>query len=145
MNRELKLTVRKNNWSEAKFQKELPSCRALHAEYVFQERLYIYGGTDFDSLDAKTDEVWFIDPLVEDIEWRKIKIVDEQFSLPDGIKGHSLGMRVFQGNSNKILLVVGGQRSFIKAEQEYIDKVMDKKFGAQSQDTFETPYFIYGI
>ena len=50
-------------WTEMKFDEAIPDCRTMHAQMVYKERLYIYGGTDLKLKDAETDTIWHIDPL----------------------------------------------------------------------------------
>lgn len=78
-----------------KFDKELPTCRTWHAELINNERLFIYGGTDLKKNDVSASELWFVDPLpLVSPEWKMINIKDDAFTVPDGIKGHQLAIRV---------------------------------------------------
>ena len=45
----------RKTWIEMKFDKETPSCRTMHAQITYQERLFIYGGTDLKDTDANTE------------------------------------------------------------------------------------------
>ena len=57
--------------------------------------MFIYGGTDINNKDSAVNEMWYLDPLltVKPV-WNRIDIIDSNFILPDGIKGHKLAIRV---------------------------------------------------
>lgn len=110
-----------------KFKDELPQCRTYHAQTTYNERLYIYGGTDIMQKDAPSNELWYLDPLKQEApKWNKIEVRDIlNHVLPDGIKGHQLVIRVI--GTKKILMVIGGQRTFVNAERRFIDKMANNK------------------
>ena len=70
--------LNQRSWMEYKFESETPSCRTLHAEVTYSEKLLIYGGTDMKMGDAAVNEVWMIHPLLlEKPKWHCFSIRDE--------------------------------------------------------------------
>ena len=104
--------LKKRTWIEIKFQEETPSCRTFHAQASYNERLIIYGGTDINKDDAQPNELWMIEPLLnQKPRWYKIHIDDEALlRLPDGIKRHQMVVRKVADRVH--LLIIGGSRSF---------------------------------
>ena len=83
----------------------------MHAALTISDKLFVYGGTDFNSVDADVSELWYINPLVQlQPSWHKIEIKDPCFCLPDGIKGHQMmGSHLKIDNANrKVVYVIGG-------------------------------------
>jgi hypothetical protein len=109
----------RKRWTEMKFQDETPSCRTLHAQITYNERLIIYGGTDMKHQDASTKQLWILEPLLNaKPHWVQIQIEDKEFILPDGLKRHKLAIRK---NANQVhIIVIGGQnRTFTKSSNAH--------------------------
>lgn len=134
-----------SQWIEMKFTDELPQCRTWHAQTTYNERLFMYGGTDMKQNDSPSNELWYIDPLSYDApKWNKIEVSDfNNHVLPDGIKGHQLAIRVI--GPKKILMIIGGQRTFINAERRYLEKMTNNINVSEDSIIYDKPSFVYGI
>jgi len=77
-----------------KFKSETPSCRTLHAFAICDEKLLIYGGTDGRKEDADINDLWMLQPLLKQPPvWSRVKVLDNNYILPDSLKRHQLVVR----------------------------------------------------
>ena len=127
-----------------KFNSEIPSCRTLHAQITYKERLILYGGTDLNEGHAEVNELWILQPLLlQKPVWINVKISDDKFLLPDGICRHSLA--IHKVNDLVFLLIIGGQRKFNESEAKKKRKSENISKGIAFSSTYTKPDFIYAL
>lgn len=87
-----------------------------------------------------------MDPLLQNgPSWNKFTIKDENFAVPDGITGHQLAIK--NQGTQKTVLVIGGQRTFINAERKELERkiLIKKQYGETPKSEFKKPSIIFGL